>query len=142
MRKLFWILICTFAVTTVHAEEKKEKETELETTMGHMNRAFRQLKKQLRAEPVDFAGALESVATIKKSANEAMNHEPALAAEKSAEARPEFVTAYKQGIEEMLKVVDDLETALKAGDAAKAVELVSRLSALQKEGHKKFKKPE
>jgi cytochrome c556 len=139
MKKIACLLICSAVFTAALAVEKVE--TELERTMGDMNRAFRSLKKQVR-DPVDFAGALASVATLRKSTEAAMTREPAMTADKSPQAQPEFVAAYKQGVKAMLKVVDDLEMALKANDAAKAVELVGQLSSQQKEGHRKFKKPD
>lgn len=139
MRKLFWILLCSFVVSTAQGEEKAE--TELGAAMSKMNRAFRQLKKQTR-DPVDFAGAIKSVGLLKEASKAAAGHRPELAAEKAPDTQPGFIAEYHEAMREMLKVVDQLETSLKAGDRARSAELVAKLSDLQKSGHKKFKKPD
>lgn len=139
MRKLFWILLCSLTVITAQAAEKAE--TELETAMGKMNRAFRQLKKQTR-DPVDFSGALKSTSLLKEASREAAGHDPALAADKTPDSRPEFIAEYREAMKEMLKTIDKLEESLKVGDAAQASKLVAKLSDLQKSGHKQFKKPD
>jgi soluble cytochrome b562 len=120
---------------------EKGKETELEKVMGQMNGAFRKLRRQV-ADASKNAESLQLVATVRKAAEDSITLVPALAADKPEADRPAFIAAYREQMRGFISALAPLETALKAGDNAKAEATLAELLALQKKGHKEYKKPE
>ncbi len=132
------LVIALSAGTLVHAEEDH---TPLENQMSSMNRAFRQLKKQVSDEAQN-ASSLELVAKIKQGAEGSVELIPAMTADLPESERAAFVTKYQVEMKKFIAVVDELETALKAGNTEEAAKLVSAMSKLQRSGHNEFRKEE
>lgn len=108
--------------------------------MSAMNRAFRQLKKQA-GDAAQNASSLELLAKIKKASEASIDLIPEKAAGLPEADRTAFVEKYKKEMKEFVAALDKLEAAFKAGDNETATKLVAELNALQKSGHKEFRKP-
>lgn len=146
MRRFLLLLVATLIAlpalpsATLSAAEKGN-ETELEKVMGQMNGAFRRLRRQV-ADPTKNAESLQLVATVRKAAEDSVKLVPALAAERPEADRPAFVAGYREQMRGFIAALAPLEAALKAGDNPKAEAAIAELLALQKKGHKEYKKPE
>lgn len=124
-----------------HKREHKEPETELGNAMDKMNGAWRKLKKQV-ADPASNASSLELVATISAAAEKALTFTPARAADVPAADRAKFIADYQAQMKAFIAEIAKLGAALKANDNAGADAIVKKMGALQKEGHKDFKRPD
>lgn len=116
-------------------------ETELEGKMDSMGQAWKKLKRQA-ADATKNAESLQLVATLRTSAEEAAKLEPAKAADVPAADREKFVADYRGGIKKMINELTKLEAALLAGKNDEAAKLIADIGALQKAGHKEFKRPD
>jgi soluble cytochrome b562 len=146
--KIRILLIAVFALFTttlsLSADESKthpKEETELEGKMDTMAGAWRKVKRQV-ADASKNAESLELVATIRTAAEEAAKLTPAMAADVPAGDRAKFVADYQAGIKRLVVELGKLEAALKAGNNDEAAKLVADIGALQKAGHKQFKRPD
>jgi len=128
------------ALPSLRAADDK-KETELETTMGKMNGAFRKLRRQV-LDASKNAESLELVASMRAASVKSTELIPALAADKPEAERAAFVAGYKKQMQEFMAALAPLEAALKANNNAEAEKLVAGLGAMQKKGHKEYKKPD
>jgi len=138
------VLIALFASFALHAQEPKKQpkeETELEGKMEKMGKAWKQLKRQVK-DVSKNAESLELVATIRAASEEASKLTPAMAADIPAADRAKFVADYQAGVKKLIGALGQLETALKADKNDEAVKLVADIGALQKAGHKEFKRPD
>ena len=122
-------------------EKPKHTETELEKSMDVMGKAWRKLRKQAD-KPDQNAGSLELVATIKAAAHEGLKQKPDLTRDQPADKQAEFVAGFQKQLKEMIASLDQLEAAFKANDNKAAVDLIAKIGAMQKEGHKAYKRPE
>ena len=122
-------------------EKPKHAETELEKSMDVMGKAWRKLRKQAD-KPDQNASSLELVATVKAAAQEGLKQKPDLTRDQPADKQAEFVAGFQKQLKEMIVTLDQLEAAFKANDNKTAVELIAKIGAMQKEGHKTYKRPE
>jgi len=124
------------------APAKPERpETELEQTMGKMNKAWRQVRKAAKDGKLSPATA-PLVATVRVNATAAAKLTPALEAEQPVGARAKFQADYQAQIKKLTDLLTKLESALTANDTAAATKLVGEVSDLMKSGHHDFRKPE
>lgn len=123
------------------AAAEKAPHSPLEEQMETMGGSMRRLGRVV-ADPAKSAEALELLGKFRAAAVSARTHTPALAAEKPEAERAAFVAAYQKGIDQLVAKLDEIDAALKAGDAANAKKLFDELRGLQRSGHKEFKKPE
>ena len=117
-----------------------DKQTDLEMRMSRMARALRKLKKQV-ADPAQNASSLQLVATMQAAAKEALDLTPAKAADLPADQQAKFVDDFKAGIKGMMDEFTKLSDALTAGRNDDAAKIVAEIDALEKKGHKEFRKP-
>lgn len=109
--------------------------------MDSMSQAWKKLKRQA-ADATKNAESLQLVATLRSAAEEAAKLEPAKAADVPVADRAKFVAEYRVGIKKLIAALTQLETALQAGKNDEADKLVADIGALQKAGHKEFKRPD
>ena len=147
-RLLFLILaltICLPAAPALRAEDehhhKKDEDTELGKTMEKMNGAWRKLRKQA-GDAASNAASLDLVATVKACAEKALTLQPDKVKDLPAADQAKFVADYQKQMKDFLALVGQLEAAFKANDNAGAQDLIKKMGAAQKEGHKDFKRPE
>ena len=138
-------LILALTPALSRAEEAKAKpekeETPLEKSMDALNKSWRKLRKQA-ADPAQNASSLVLLAAIQAATKESLSYSPDLARDVPADKRDQFIAGYKKKIKETIVGFDQVEIALKAGDNKSVVEILTKISALQKEGHKEYKRPE
>ena len=123
------------------AAKVEKPETELEKTMGKMNKAWRQVRKATKEGKLTPADAA-LVAAVRQGAEEASKLTPALEAEKPAAERAKFQADYQAQLKKLVTTLTQLEAALTANDIPAATKLVADAGALIKGGHKEFRKPE
>lgn len=120
-----------------HAHEA----TELEDRMDEMRSAFGKLRKQV-ADPAQNEASLALVAKLRAASVASAKLPPARAADIPEADRAKYVEAYEAKMKEFIAEVDKLEAALKAGDNTAAAAVVAKLGAMQKEGHKEYRRSE
>jgi ABC-type transporter MlaC component len=126
------------------ADEKpaqKEADTELGKTMESLNKAWRKLRKQA-PDPASNASSLELIATINAASEKALTFQPDKTKDLPEADRAKYVQAYQDKMKEFQAKMGKLSDAFKAGDNPGAVALIKELGALQREGHKEFKRPD
>lgn len=122
-------------------EKPKHDETELEKSMDVLGKAWKKLRKQA-ADPAQNASSLELMVTIKAAAQNNLKYTPDLARDVPAEKRDAFIAGYQEKMKQTIAAFDQLDAAFKAGDNKTAGEIIAKIGALQKEGHKEYKRPE
>ena len=135
------ILALSPAVTRAEGDKPKHDDTELGKSMDTLNKAWRKLRRQA-ADPAQNADSLALLVTIQAAANENLKYTPDLARDIPADKRDKFIAGYQAKMKEVIAAFGQVETALKAGDNKTAVEIMAKISAMQKEGHKEYKRPE
>jgi hypothetical protein len=123
------------------AVKADKPETELEQTMGKMNKAWRQVRRAARDGKLSPATA-DLVATLSTGAEAAAKLTPALEADKPEADRAKFQADYQAQMKKLIDTLAKLEAALKANDTVGATKLVADVGDLMKSGHHDFKKPE
>lgn len=144
IRILLLAVLLALPAVDVRADEHNKTapdETELEGKMDSMAQTWKKLKRQV-ADATKNAESLQLVAALKTTAEEAAKLEPAKAADMPAADRVKIVADYRVGIKKMIAELAKLETALQAGKNDEAAKLVADIGALQKAGHKEFKRPD
>ena len=119
-------------------KEHKAPETELEGKMEKMNGAFRKLRRQA-ADPAKNADSIAQVAIMHECAEASAKLVPARAATIPEADRQQWVAGFRSKIADLLKKIDELDAALKAGRNEDAARLVEELGAMQKAGHKDYR---
>ena len=123
------------------AAKEEKPETELETTMGRMNKAWRQVRKDAKEGKLTPATA-DLVATVRTNAEAAAKLTPALEAEKPAADRAKFHAGFQAQLKKLTAKLAQLEATLKANDIPAATQLVAEVGEVAKSGHHEFKKPD
>lgn len=137
-------LTMLFAGFGLHAQEPKklpQEETELEQKMDVMGGAWRKLKRQV-GDATKNADSLQLLAAIRAAAEEAAKLTPVRVADVPASARAGFLADYQAGMKKLLAAFEKLEAALRADKNDDAAKLVAEIGAMQKAGHKEFKRPD
>lgn len=148
MEKILLPLLClflTFSPALLGAEGGKPKtekaDTELEKSMDGLNKSWRKLRKQV-ADPAQNASSLELLVAIQAAVKNNLQYTPDLARDIPADKRDKYIAGYREKMKEVGAAFEQVEAAFKAGNNPAAVELIIKIAALQKEGHKEYKRPE
>ena len=123
------------------AAKPEKPETELEKTMGKMNKAWRQLRKAAKDGKLTPAMA-ELVVTIRVNAEAAAKLTPEMEADKPAADRAKFHADFQAQLKKLTAKLTELETSLRANDIPGATKLVAAVGEIEKAGHHEFKKPD
>jgi len=115
--------------------------TPLEKEMKTMNKAFKQLKKQV-ADASQNASSLTLVAQMEKAATASVALIPEKAADLPEKDRAAFTASYVAKMKDFSAALAKLEAAFKAGDNAGATKLLTDLGNLERADHKEFRKPQ
>ncbi len=139
------LLLAAIAVASPAADERKGEQAEVVTELGEqmdrMSTAFRKLRRQA-GDAASNESSLGYVATMRQAAEAALALTPAKAADVPEADRAKFSEGYRAQMNKLIAALGNLEAAFKAGDNATALKLVSELGALQKSGHREYKKPD
>ncbi|MEO6995972.1 MAG: cytochrome b562 [Lacunisphaera sp.] len=124
-----------------HMGKHKEPDTELGKVMEKINHAWRQLRKQ-SADPAKNASSLELVATINEQTEKALKLQPDTTKDQPEADRAKYVKGYDDKMQEFREKLGKLSDAFKANDNTTAVALIKELGSIQRDGHKKYKRPD
>jgi cytochrome c556 len=116
-----------------------EPESEMTESMEKMSGAFRRVRRMV-GNPDNSAQVLELLATIRTEASASSKLIPMRAEEVPEAQRAKFVEDFQKRMAEFIAAVEKTEAAVKARDFAAATAMVNDLAAMQKAGHKDFKK--
>ena len=145
MQKLLFALLLASPFAVVHAQPAPggpppgHEETELEGKMDTIRGAFNKLRKQI-SDPSANASSLELAAKLHKAAEEAIALAPARATDVPEADRAKFIEKYQAEMKEFVAGVTKLEAALKDGTNGEAAAILAKIGAMQKEGHKEFRR--
>lgn len=135
IRLILAIALAVFAGSAVaHADSP------LEAKMEKMKRAFRGLRTALEA-PVDadkdkYVSLAEDLRAASVASKE---YEPEKTDEIPADKRAEFLAGYRQSMDDLIALIDQLKTQLAAGDWEAARAQVKLINQSQRDGHKEFR---
>jgi len=132
------ILLTVLLASLLSASFVQAGDTPLDDKMDSINKAFRQLKKQV-AEPAQNTSSLELIAKIKEASLASLELDPSKTAALPEKDRAAFVADYKTKMTAFVAELDKLVVELKANDNSAAVKRVAELGALQRSGHKEFR---
>ncbi len=119
------------------AEDKPA--SEMAESMEKISSAFRRVRRMVNS-PESNAQVLELLATMRAEAVAAAKHKPMMTADIPEASRAKFVEDFNARMSEFIAAIEKTEAAIKAGNNAAAATLVSDMAAMQKAGHKDFKK--
>lgn len=121
-----------------HASHDHE-DTELGEKMDTLSHAYKKLGKQI-SDASKNAESLELVATIRESAEAALQLEPEKKADLPIAEQAKFVAAYRSKMKAFIAGVEKLGAALEAGDNAAAAQQLAAMKKMQRAAHKEFQK--
>jgi len=134
---------CLFALVVLSVSTPLRAETPLEEQMDAMKAAFRSIKSALEA-PVDADKDkyVASAEELKSAAVKAKEFDPKKLGEIPEGDRAQFLTDYRQSIDQLVALIDQLKTQLAAGDWDAARAQMRLINRAQGEGHEKFRSEE
>ena len=112
--------------------------TPLEDQMSAMNKAWRSIRRQIK-DPAKNESTIALVQKVKVAAEKSVKMTPILAKDMEGAEKKKFMEGYAKAMKRTVGLIGDLENALKAGDNAKAEEIVGKLNDARKKGHEKYK---
>jgi len=115
----------------------------LEEKMDEMKVAFRGLRSALQ-EPIDsdrdkYVALAED---LRKASAAAKEYEPEKTSDIPQDKRAAFLEGYRQSIDDLVGLIDELKKQLAAGDWEAAREQVNLINQAQRDGHKEFRSQE
>ncbi len=119
------------------AEDKPA--SEMAESMEKISSAFRRVRRMVNNAD-NNAQVLELLATMRTEAVAAAKHRPLMYADLPEASRAKFLEDFNARMSEFIAAIEKTEAAIKAGNNAAATMMVSDMAAMQKAGHKDFKK--
>lgn len=131
---------CLFALAVLSASATLRAETPLEGQMDAMKGAFRSLKAAMEAPAdADKGKYAASADELKSAALKAKGFDPKKLAEIPESDRAQFLADYRQSIDNLVGLIDQLKTQLEAGDWDAARAQIRLINRAQGDGHEKFR---
>lgn len=132
-----------FAVSVFSISAPLRAETPLGEQMDAMKAAFRNLKTAMEA-PVDADKDkyIASAEELKSAAVKAKEFDPKKLGEIPEGDREQFLADYRQSIDQLIALIDQLKTQLAAGDWDAARAQIRLINRAQGDGHEKFRSEE
>ena len=131
----------TFSLLAEEPAKAPVKETELEQKMDVIGGAFRKLRRQI-SDPAKAEDSLKLVMQIKEAAAASVKLTPEKAADVPEAERAKYVADYQAKMKDFLGEVEKLQVAVTSGKLDEATKILGQMNALQKSGHKEFRKPD
>lgn len=112
----------------------------LESKMDKMRRAFRELRTAMEA-PVDadkdkYVAMADQLRAASVAAKE---YEPGKTSEIPQDKRAAFLAGYRQSMDDLIALIDQLKTKLAAADWDGARDQIKLVNQAQRDGHKEFR---
>jgi soluble cytochrome b562 len=135
--------ISLFALAVLSVSALLQADTPLEEQMNTMKDAFRSIKAAMEA-PVDADKDkyVASADALKSAAVKAKGFDPQKLAEIPENERDQFLADYRQAIDNLVGLIDQLKTQLAAGDWDAARAQFRLIFRAQGAGHEKFRSEE
>jgi soluble cytochrome b562 len=132
--------IFLFALAALSVSPLLRAGTPLEEQMNTMKAAFRSLKAAMEA-PVDADKGkyVASADELKSAAVKAKEFDPKKLGEIPENDRGQFLADYRQSIDNLVGLIDQLKTQLAAGDWDAARAQIRLINRAQGDGHEKFR---
>jgi soluble cytochrome b562 len=131
-------LLITLALLVCPTFLQAQADSPLEGQMKILARGMRQLTQQV-ADPAKQQENIILLETLKKAVTDSKTLEPRKTASIPADKRDNFLSDYRQELDELSGAFDQVEEAVKAGQYDKAKSLLATVNSIKKEGHGKFK---
>lgn len=125
-----------FSYDAVGSDEG-EQESPLHQAMERIERGLKKIRREVK-DAKSFDASLEAVVDMQNAAGETKLMTPPITEKQPEAERAAFVKDYRKRMIAVQKDLLDLEIALLDGDAAKAQELVKKVSDAEDSGHEKF----
>lgn len=108
--------------------------------MEKMKRAFRSLRSALE-EPVeaDKSKYVALAEDLRAASVASKEYEPEKTREIPQEKRAEFLAGYRQSMDDLIALIDQLKSQLSAGEWEAAREQIKLINQSQRDGHKEFR---
>jgi hypothetical protein len=106
--------------------------------MTEMEQIFRELRVQI-SDPNQNASSLEMVGRLKENSVAARGTMPPMIAKLPSAQQPAKLAAYKQQMSKLIGQEDELQKALRAGQNARAADILKAIIATRQEGHAQFR---
>jgi len=108
--------------------------------MTEMEQIFRELRVQI-SDPKQNASSLEMIGRLKEDSVGARETVPPMIAKLPSEQQPATLAAYKQQMTKLIGQEEELQKALRAGQNARAADILKAIAATRQEGHDRFRPP-
>lgn len=122
------------------ARADDEEHTPLGEQMELIGDAFRDLRRSA-GDPERNDESLELLGTMRAAAEKGLAFKPEYTTDKPEGEQAEFVANFKKDMEAFIATIDATAAAIKAGDNAKADELVKEMRSGQRTAHKAYRRP-
>ncbi len=134
---------CLLALVVLFVRAPLQAETPLEEQMDAMKSAFRSLKTAMEA-PVDADKDkyVASADELRSASIKAKEFDPKKVGEIPEGDREQFLADYRQSIDQLVALIDQLKTQLAAGDWDSARAQMRLINRAQGDGHEKFRSEE
>ena len=134
---------CLFALVVLCVSASVRAESPLGEQMDVMKNAFRSLKTAMEA-PVDADKDkyVASADELRSAALKAKEFDPKKLGEIPEGDREQFLADYRQSIDQLVALIDQLKTQLAAGDWDAARAQMRLINRAQADGHEKFRSEE
>jgi soluble cytochrome b562 len=106
--------------------------------MTEMEQILRELRAQI-SDPKQNASSLEMVGRLRQNSVGARDTVPPMIAKLPPPQQPQKLAAYRQLMSKLINQEGELEKALRAGENAKAVEMLKAIVSTRQEGHAQFR---
>jgi soluble cytochrome b562 len=131
-------LLSTLALLVFPTFLQAQVDSPLEGQMKILARGMRQLTQQV-ADPAKQQENIVLLETLKKAVTDSKTLDPRKTTSIPADKRENFLSDYRQELDQLSGAFDLVEEAVKAGQYDKAKSLLATVNSIKKEGHGKFK---
>jgi len=131
-------LLATLALLAFSTFLQAQVDSPLEGQMKILARGMRQLTQQV-ADPAKQQENIVLLETLKKAVTDSKTLDPRKTTSIPADKRENFLSDYRQELDQLSGAFDQVEEAVKAGQYDKAKSLLATVNSIKKEGHGKFK---
>ena len=106
--------------------------------MTEMEQIFRELRVQI-SDPKENASSLEMVGRLKENSVAARETMPPMIAKLPSAQQPARLAAFKQQMSKLIGQEEELQKALRAGQNARAADILKAIGTTRQEGHAQFR---
>jgi soluble cytochrome b562 len=139
--KLHRILATIIATGVLALSAIAAEDTPLAKEMDKFNKSMKAINRAAKEGTIS-KDLTAKVDDAKAAAEAAVKLEPEKTKDIPAGEKAKFLADYKASMQETIKTLDELKTAVAGGKADEVGKVMEKLNGQKKEGHKKFQKEE